>query len=166
MLLAPRPATATNSVIMAAPAPAAASTAPQTETPAPQTIPETEMSTDEPQEETAAEPAPKKRALESIGTGSEIAQLETRLEARIDDRFTKLEALIAATDARLGKLEQLIGTSFQKVEAKFEFIEQTLLPIVRHPTFAPMFTNHPYTQDQQQPFTLAQSWPPTTQQQQ
>lgn len=113
------------------------------------------MSTTEPHDEMETEPVTKKRALESRRSRKEAEQLEATLEAKLEAKF----------DARFNKLEELIITSFKKIEAKFEFIEQTLRPIVRHPTFAPMFVNHPYNQEQQQPFTLTQSWPPTQQQQ-
>lgn len=114
---------------------------------------------DEPQEEKPTDPTPKKRARTSARHHKDLTQLETQLEAKIEALANTYASTAAVTDQRLARLEELITTSFRTIQERFDFIEQTLKPIVRSPIFAEQFANHPYLQEQTQAPTLPQPCP-------
>lgn len=100
------------------------------------------------------EPAIKKRAVESHSSRDKKNKHVDELEARMDH-------IEARWEARFNKLEELMGSCIPALQQ----IELTLRPIVSHPTFAPLFAQHPYNQGNQQLLNLNQTWPPTHQQQ-
>lgn len=111
-------------------------------------------------------PAAKKRAIESPRDSTvteRINSIEDRLN-KIEARFDSFEARI---DANFTKLEEFIKTAISTMETenvkRLTFIEQTLRPMVTHPTFASVMVQHPYKQETTQQFTLMQSWPPQQQ---
>ncbi|KAH9370659.1 hypothetical protein HPB48_015977 [Haemaphysalis longicornis] len=114
---------------------------------------------DAPQEEKTTDPTPKKRARTSSQNHTELTELETKLEAKIEAIGNTYASTAAVTDQRLARLEELITTSFRNIQEQFGFIEQTLKPIVCSPIFAVQFGNHPYLQEQTQAPTPLQSCP-------
>lgn len=114
---------------------------------------------DAPQEEKTTDPTPKKRARTSSQNHTELTELETKLEAKIEAIGNTYASTAAVTDQRLARLEELITTSFRNIQEQFGFIEQTLKPIVCSPIFAAQFGNHPYLQEQTQAPTPLQSCP-------
>lgn len=126
-------------------------------------ISQTEETTTNNQKTAVAEPAPKKRAVEAARKQKEHDRTDT-LDAKLEARFTKLEELITANIAAVTAMTQTMETYQAENINRFAYIERTLQPIMNHPTFAPLFAQHPPNQGT--PYTLTQSWPPTQQPQQ
>ncbi|KAK8766529.1 hypothetical protein V5799_006694 [Amblyomma americanum] len=130
--------------------------------PAPSTS-KTDETTMNTQETAVEEPAPKKRAVEATRKQTENDRIDNP-EAKFEARFTKLEQLITANIAAVTAMKQTMETYQAENTNRFAYIERTLQPIVSHPTFAPLFAQHPPNQGNT--YTPTQSWPPTQQQQQ
>ncbi|KAH7936876.1 hypothetical protein HPB49_005898 [Dermacentor silvarum] len=123
----------------------------------------TEKTTTNNQETAVEEPAPKKRAVEATCNQTENDRIDN-LEAKFEARFNKLEQLITVNIAAVTAMKQTMETYQAENTNRLAYIERTLQPIVSHPTFAPLFAQHPPNQGT--PYTPRQSWPPTQQQQQ
>lgn len=98
------------------------------------------------EEEDETSEAPKKRARTATKKNYE-AQLE-KLTATVGN-------MAAASEQRFARLEEMItaiAASQRSLNERFDYMEQTLKPMVRSPVFAAQFVNHPYLQEQvQQP---------------
>ncbi|KAG0433962.1 hypothetical protein HPB47_019445 [Ixodes persulcatus] len=117
----------------------------------------TEETTTNNQETDVAEPALKKRAVETTRKQNESDRID-KPEVKFEARFTKLEELITANIAAVTVMKKTMETCQAENMNRFAYIEKTLQPIVSHPTFAPLFAQHsPYQETQYAPTQL---WPP------
>ncbi|XP_070387691.1 uncharacterized protein [Dermacentor albipictus] len=123
----------------------------------------TEETTTNIQEKAIEEPAPKKRAIDATRTQTENDRIDS-LEAKFEATFSKLEQLITTNIAAVTALKQTMETYQAENTNRFAYIERTLQPMVSHPTFPPLFAQHPPNQGA--PYTPTQSRPPTQHQQQ
>ncbi|KAL3193664.1 hypothetical protein MRX96_017006 [Rhipicephalus microplus] len=87
----------------------------------------------------------------------------TRLEAKFEERFTKIKDLIPANIAAATAMKQAMDAYQAENTNRTAHIERILQPIVSHPTSAPLFALQP--SNQETPYTPMQSWPPAHQQQ-
>ncbi|KAH7941191.1 hypothetical protein HPB49_010898 [Dermacentor silvarum] len=115
----------------------------------------TEETTTNTQETAVEEPAPKMRAVEDTRKQTEDDRIDN-LEADFGARFTKLEQLITANMAAVRAMKQIMKTYEAENTNRFAYIERALQPIVSHPTFAPLFAQHPPNQGIL--YTPTQSW--------
>ncbi|XP_075535034.1 uncharacterized protein LOC142570513 [Dermacentor variabilis] len=105
----------------------------------------TEETTTNIQEKAIEEPAPKKRAVEATCTQTENDRIDS-LEAKFEATFSKLEQLITTNIAAVTALKQTMETYQAENRNRVARIERTPQPMVSHPTFAPLFTQHPPNQ--------------------